>query len=278
MKKIITFVLILCLLLQVLAACNIAEKEYEFIESKFRFVETYGDRLVYDSEAYYIETAHAYYYFDKAISYFDMNNCVRSSEKILEYINSADKINIYIISDYTEKYIGDNSFFCGDVKYKSVEYIADLLLVSYGKFCNYGLSYGYANYIAQQLEWEYETENNGFSICDISVYDLNLLCFDNQFVSENEINACKTLSIKFVNDYISKNGETDFVSMFKSSSNTDTKTQFTSALIDWYKQNGITYTPTFVKYAYGGETHEYHAVITLFFILEKTGKKFFIPI
>lgn len=259
MKKIIMLVLVLCILLQVLTACNITDKEYDFEEKNFRFVETYGDRLIYDSNAYYIETEHACYYFDNAISRVDMNTCIRNSEEILGYINAANKINIYIISDYSEKYCTNYSLYCGNVNYKTIDYIADILLASYGEFCNYGLTYGYANYIAKQLEWDYEAENDIPDTSNNSIYDLNLLCFDSQFVSENDVIACKTLSIKFVNNYIYTTDETSFINLLIASSSTAFQTQFTTALTNWYKQNEIVHTPSIIKYAYGGETHEYIA-------------------
>lgn len=255
---IISFAAAICLTF--LACENDNIPEYSYTKTNLQFIENGGDRLIYGNQADFYETEHAKYLFDTSVPEKDKNKCIYYTEQVLSY-TSTKRITVCIFNPntYNYTYFEENTLYTHVQNFKSVEYTANLLLAEFGSYCNYGLAYGYANYISEKLGREYSEASDTNTISAENCYDLNLLCFSSKYVSQNDVSLSKELAIRFVNDYMAQNGAQAFEEIFASSGDTMTLENFNAALSHWYEQIGVTYTPTNILYRNGGELYEFIA-------------------
>ena len=80
---------------------------------------------------------------------------------------------------------------------------------------------------------------------------MSYLCFDEAFVSSDDVTAAKELSCAFVDTYIKQYGEQTFMQLLSSPA------KALEALSAYYAENGITYTPSVVQYGHGGKSYDY---------------------
>ncbi len=216
------------------------------------------------------------YGFEKAIPQDEREACIESTEIILARVGYDDALNIYVYTDESggglyyidqpEKSDGGNSFITCVSDWKDVDYVTGVLLSAYGKYANYGVAYGYANYLCDSLSDVWEDVTYGTNqTADITLnteyncYDLNLLCFDDDFVTADEIREAKAVSNKFVSDYIKNNGEDALKQLLKKSGDVQLCHEFNDELEKWYNENGLVLGNPLseVLYSYGGYSYQY---------------------
>lgn len=87
--------------------------------------------------------------------------------------------------------------------------------------------------------------------------DLNLLCFDPAFVSEADALTAEKLSCDFVSSYVKANGEEAFQALLLASDTTEGMEAVTAALGEYYQGKELEYTPSTMRFGYGGEVVDY---------------------
>ncbi len=99
-----------------------------------------------------------------------------------------------------------------------------MLLAGYGEWGNYGLAYGYADYLCQKAGLDNGEKNPAVqdtgSLLTVSapeLYDLNLLCFDEKFVTSEDVEASKNNARLLVADYLSSHSEAEFLELLSAS-------------------------------------------------------------
>lgn len=201
------------------------------------------------------------YAFELKISLEERAACIQATEAILRKIglDKPVQIHIYTTATYDDTYIKENAVFTHLQDWNSPEYISSLLYGLFGEYCNYGMIYGYANYLCGELydvaldtcgvDWIYKG--------DINSLDLNLLCFRPEFVAEEDIRNVKKLANTFVADYIAANGEAELHRLLEISGDVEKVSDFVGILADFYASRNIDYTPAEILYRLGGKDFDY---------------------
>lgn len=201
----------------------------------------------------FTETNSAKYYFESNIENNEREACIEATEKALSNQASTGVTpEIYVFSQdrYNYKYINDHKLYCSIQNWKSVEYITDVLIATYGESAHYGTAFGYANYLAKSYEWNsYNGKFSNPSVIDI--LDLNYMCFDEDFATQNDVAIAKEISCNFVDSYIKQHVEKEVQQLLSSHA------KATNALFSYYVNNGLTYTPSHLQYGYGGKSYDY---------------------
>ena len=209
----------------------------------------YAFRLNMDST----ETELAKYFFESNIDDNEREACIGATEKVLSNQPIGSVIpEIYIFSQdrYDYKLISNHKLYSSPQEWKSAEYIADVLLVAYGETAHYGTAIGYANYLAKSYNWNsYDGKFSNPSVSD--TFDLNYLCFNEDFTSTNDVAIAKGIACDFVESYISQHGEQTLQQLLSECS------KAIDALAAYYTENGVSYTPSAVQYGYGGKKYDY---------------------
>ena len=212
-------------------------------------VAQYGFRLDMDFTA----TEFAKYYFEAGIEDEEREACIEVTDKLLSNQSPQGvqpEIYIFTRDRYDYKYIDSHKLYASAQDWKSVEYMTDVLLVTYGESVHYGTAFGYANYLANSYNWNsYDGQFSNPSVSDIC--DLNYLCFDEDFITSNDVDIAKGNACAFVESYISQHGEQTFQQILVSLSKS------LDALAAYYEENGVSYTPSTVQYGYGGKSYDY---------------------
>ena len=256
MKKILA-VILLCIIL-VLPACELkTEKNYQSQTI------TYSEPCSASSfnvKMEYYESKRAKYYFEPAISSSERETCIESTDAVLErqaVINAKLEIYIFTENNYKSKYISSHKLYTKINDWKSIDYVTDVLLALYGESAHYGTAFGYAKYLCDENGWKNNVASRFSNLTNKDAYDINMLCFDGKFTSADDISKVQGIASDFVNDYIDKNGENAVQSLLSSSSTNDGMKTMQHLLKNYYKNNGVTYDPSIVRYGYGGESYDY---------------------
>lgn len=263
MKKICLRLLCLCFVIIFgipLSACMETIPEYSYTQTYLRYIEDGGDRLIYGEQADHTQTAHAEYLFDTSLSQDTKNRCVYYTEQLPSFIH-PEKIQVCILSNnaYQGTYLDGRILYTHQQDFRSTEYAADVLLAVFGPYCNYGLAYGYANYIARELGRDHAQTTAFAAPAAEYCCDLNLLCFSTQYVSASDVTSAKRLAIGFVDEYIKENGAAALEELLAASGDPEKLDRFNTVLGSWYEQNGVIYAPTKILYRHGGESYEFIA-------------------
>ena len=202
---------------------------------------------------YTTETAHAKYFFESGVANEEREACIEVTERVLLNLTRDENIpEIYIFSNkrYGSKYIDNYQLYCSVQDWKSIEYITDVLLTAYSETAHYGTAFGYANHLSKSYKWG--GYNGNFchpSVKDI--LDLSYLCFDEAFAILDDVTIAKGIACNFVDSYINQHGEKAIQLLLCSHS------KALDALSVYYADNGLSYSPSHIQYAYGGESHDY---------------------
>lgn len=209
------------------------------------------------------------YGFEPGISQEDREACIEATEVMLGRIGFDGELNIYIYTEdklknsyyIDEKDGGENSLYAYISDWKSPDYVTGLLLSVYGRYSNYGIAHGYAGYLCRSV-WK-NTSDSASPVFDAeyNCYDLNLLCFNEDFVTGGGKREAEGASDAFVQYYIDKNGEAELRGLLGKSGHPDTCGEFNEELEKWYSDNGLTLTNPLSKvlYTYGGCSYQYIA-------------------
>ncbi len=203
------------------------------------------------------------YAFEPDISLADRKACIKATDEVLDRISIDANISINIFSKktYDCNFVNASSIFTYLQDWKSPEYISALLLGIFGEYCNYGLIYGYANYLCHNVfDTPIDTYSNvGNYNGDLNALDLNIICFRSEFFSESEIESIKRISNTFVTEFIQDKGTDSFHKLLQNSGDVRNVAIFVDTLSQFYESKGINYIPSNILYRLGGRSYDYIA-------------------
>ncbi len=262
MKKRIVLIMLLCIILSFSSCTSDSTPELKFVTKNVILREANNTFLRSDDMAL-ASVNGVTYAFEQAISLDDRMDCIEATQSIMNRIGLKKEIHIYIYTNsaYDCTYVSDGIIYTSLQSWKSPEYISYLLLGLFGEYCNYGAIYGYAELLYRQL-YESTVDKNGFvweRETDCSALDLNILCFNENFVTPKEKENVRNISTAFVFDYISIHGMSKFHELLINSGTVDSVDLFCKELSHFYSKNNINYTPSNVLYAFGGHSYDYIA-------------------
>ncbi len=279
---------------------NVEEVEttavYEYEPEVMRYSESSGD-FSFRKDMEVTRTDYAAYYFDAAIDTAERNACIAATERMLFGIGATvPEIEIVVLSpeSYDGILISGNRLYTPVQAWDSADYLAKVLLAGYGEWSNYGLAYGYADFLYRKAEVgevginhnnrerasddgsempddreetlndiepvSDDRENHSFVPASApEVYDLTLLCFDERFVSAQDVEAAKNNACLFVEEYLSSHSEEDFQELLSASGTAEGLERVNGVLEEFYVENGVDCTLTKFRYQYGGVTLDYAA-------------------
>ncbi len=241
------------------------------------------------------QTDYAAYYFESFISEKERRACIAATERMLSGIRTTvPEIEIVVLSpeSYDGILISGNRLYTPVQAWDSADYLAKVLLAGYGEWSNYGLAYGYADYLygkagvgevgishnnrerasddGSEMPDDREEalsdiepvsddrESHGFLPTSASeVYDLTLLCFDERFVAAQDVEAAKNNACLFVEEYLSSHSEEELLELLSASGTAEGLERVNGVLEEFYVENGVDCTLTRIRYQYGGVTFDY---------------------
>ena len=246
---------------------NTAAIEHTYEKESVLYSEPRGLSFQKDMEK--TRTDYAAYYFEAAVSEEERNACIETTDRMLSCIDAALPVFEVVVLEPKESYgvaVTANRLFLPVQQWDSVDYLAKVLLSGYGEWGNYGLAYGYADYIYRKAGLEGEginaEEGDGDSFLPMSapeLYDLNLLCFEERFSSAGDVEAAKNNACLFVREYLSSHSEEEFLELLASSGTLEDAAGAGEALEGFYAENGVECSLSSIRYQYGGLTLDYAA-------------------
>lgn len=233
-------------------------------------------------------TDYAAYYFETSIDVAERNACIAATDRALSCVDAVlPEIEIVVLGpeSYDGILVSGNRLYTSAESWESVDYIANILLAGYGEWSNYGMAYGYADYLCGKAEMggeesgadDRETVLEGReSVSDgrepaeweelefqkmdnPEGYDLTLLCFDENFVSEEDVEAAKNNASLFAEWYLSSHTEEEFLELLTASGTSEGVVRAKEALKLFYEEHGVECSLTEIRYAYGGVSLDYAA-------------------
>lgn len=265
MKKLlmlISFVLIICLFV----GCGTVPSEAPPIEYVYTTQEiTYYEentKYSFRMDAEYTQGEFASYYFEPVIKYTERQKCIEATEQILDKLGTlAATPEIYIFAEdtYDSVYITENKIYMSQQDWESVDFVANILLTVFGRRSHYGLAYGYATQLCNQFMWVDGVDGGFVELETSESYDLGLLCFDTAFVSNENALAVARVANGFVDSYISEHGETAVQQLLSASDTSQGMERLSVALREYYTINSLDFSPSVVRYGYGGVSYDYIA-------------------
>lgn len=201
------------------------------------------------------------YAFEPSISAEDRKQCIQATKAIFDTVglDAGIQINIYTTASYGYTLVDGGMVHTHVQDWVGVDYTTAVLYGIFGEYCNYGMIYGYANYLLAEIygspldvlsgSWGYAG--------DPDALDLNLLCFRGEFVDGESIKSIQKIANTFVADYIAKCGEAAFFELLRSSGDADAVDTFVQTLTSYYADKGIAHEPTGILYRLGGKSYDY---------------------
>ncbi len=227
------------------------------------------------------QTDYAVYYFDPSIDNQERNACIEATDRMLSCIDAEQPVpEIAVLKEgfYDGVFVSGNRLYLPPQLWDSVDYLAKVLLAGYGEWGNYGLAYGYADYLCQKAGMGTEetgsygqeadsgdTEPGGQEANDFllmsaaELYDLNLLCFDERFVSAKDVEASKNNARLFVKEYLSSHTEAELLELLSASGTAEGAVRAKEALEAYYAEKGVECRLTEIRYQLGGAAFDYGA-------------------
>ena len=215
------------------------------------------------------QTDYAVYYFELPIDEKERNACIAATDRMLSCIDAAlPDLEIVVLrqESYNGVSISGSRLYLSPQPWNSVDYLAKVLLAGYGEWGNYGLAYGYANYLCKKAGADggaaYPGGHERGSFVPMSapeLYDLNLLCFNEKFVSPKDVEAAKNNACLFVYDYLTSHSEEEYLGLLTASGTAEGIAQANEALETFYVECGVTCSLTEIRYQYGGAAADYGA-------------------
>lgn len=201
------------------------------------------------------------YGFEPGISLEEREKCILATKAILDRIGTGQsiRINIFATASYAHTFINEAVVYTHVQDWQSVDYTCAVLYGLFGEYCNYGMLYGYANFLRSEIygtpmdvltgAWGYDGNPDAL--------DLTLPCFRNEFVDETNVASCGLIANTFVKKYIANKGEYGFLILLRNSGNVENVDLFVETLSQFYAEKGIDHRPTDVLYRLGGKSYDY---------------------
>ncbi len=257
MKRFFSMIFAL-LLIGVICGCQ-KTSTYSYALSMLRYTEMTGENgfVKYMEKT---EISDTDFYSEKAISDEERAACISATEEILCAVSLTERLFVYVFEkeNFDGARVEKNTLYLSPVDWKSPDYAANVLLALCSEYGNYGAVCGFACRLCTSL---FGTgEENAVFPTDAIFFDLNLLCFDTDFVSETDVEKSKAIAISFAEDYIEKYGEDRYIDILKASGSLDTAEIFFEALETFYQTNGVEYDVTRLLFASGGAYMDYRVL------------------
>lgn len=228
---------------------------YKYTDGGYlRCIDPKGYTATYCGEFSKLTTERATYWFADTVTKSQRDEYVFASEKILANLDITLPA-IYLFSSYGVRIDESGALYSG-VEYRGcAEQIAYFLLAHYGRFANFGLAYGLANLVADELQWDNTEATKLLLPQEEAIYDINFLCFAEQFASQSDITAAKSLCLTFA----AEKGREETGRLLALSASADSVGEFAQSLEKWYLQKGITASVSRVLYGFGSYNMDYIA-------------------
>lgn len=249
---------------------NAESADYEYEKSTITYSEPI-DNYSFRKDLEKTQTDYASYYFEPSVSKQDRYACIAATDRILSCIDTAlPDIEVMVMKpeSFDGVSVSDNRLYLSPQPWDSVDYLAKVLLAGYGEWGNYGLAYGYADYLCKKAgldsgmansESDSQKSNSILQMSAPELYDLNILCFDDKFVSPKDVEAAKNNACFFVNEYLSSHSEEEFLKLLSASGTAEGVAQTNATLEKFYAESGIECSLTDIRYQFGGALSEYAA-------------------
>ncbi len=216
------------------------------------------------------QTEYAVYYFDPSIDNQERKACIEATDKRLSCIDAAQPApEIVVLTEefYDGISVSGNRLYLSPQPWDSADYLAKVLLARYGEWGNYGLAYGYADYLCKKAGADSgdtgpdAQEAKGFLPMSASeLYDLNLLCFHEKFVSAKDVEASKNNACLFVEEYLSSHSEAELLELLSASGTAEGAVRAKEALEAFYAEKGVECRLSEIRYQLGGSAFDYVVV------------------
>lgn len=206
------------------------------------------------------ETNFARYHFDLLIDEAQRQRCMDATDQILAALGAqADKPDIYLFPRkiFSGVNIMGHTLYTAVADWNSVDYVTNVLLAASGEGSHYGLAVGTACLLCKEFGWEIPSCASPAALDALDVLDLNLLCFDARFASESDIATAQSLARKFAAAFSAAHGQEALLNLLSSSSTASGMVQLSQTLSAWYAEQGIVYSPTTLRFGYGGISYDY---------------------
>lgn len=262
------FLLILAWIL-VCGGCNLSETEppststarSEQIYTKKQV--TYGEadaQYSFSRELSYTETAYGRYYFESTLDASLRQACIETTDRVianLDTVSEKPEICVFSGKSFPGVNVTGNTLYTYQDSYQNVDYVTNVILAACGECTHYGLAYGYAAILCERSGWELSDPANSSTPEVPEVYDLNLLCFDQNFVSEGDVSVARQTARQFA-AYLMETYDEEMIRHLLIASQTDTgMEQLCEKLREYYCAQGLDYSPSLLRFGYGGISYSY---------------------
>lgn len=204
------------------------------------------------------ETAWARYCFEHKLAEELRQSCMETTDRILSNLGvTEEKPEIYIFDTFAGINIIENSLYTSQDDWKSADYVANVILAACGEGAHYGLAYGYGAVLCEQWGWKTPEWSENPTPENREVYDLNLLCFDESFVSEEDILAARQISYRAVKYLLETYGEETVWHLLAVSRTDAGMVELREKLREYYSTQSVDYSPSLLRFGYGGVSYSY---------------------
>lgn len=271
------------------SAENAALPEYVYNTEVMRYSELL-DEFSFRKDVEVTRTDYAAYYFETSIDAAERSACIAATDKVLSCVDAVrPEIEIVVLSpeSYDGILVSGNRLYTPVQPWESAGYIAKVLLAGYGEWSNYGMAYGYADYLCgkagmggaepdtndrEAVSGDREPASDGRETvsderdrCEfqpmnsMAGYDLSLLCFDENFASAEDVEAAKNNACLFAEWYMSSHSEEEYLELLSASGTSEGAARANEALESFYEEHGVECSLTKILYEYGGMSLDYAA-------------------
>lgn len=134
---------------------NAESADYEYEKSTITYSEPI-DNYSFRKDLEKTQTDFASYYFEPSVSKQERNACIAATDRMLSCIDtSLPDLEVIVLKQesYDGVSVSGNRLYLSPQPWDSVDYLAKVLLAGYGEWGNYGLAYGYADYLCKRQAW-----------------------------------------------------------------------------------------------------------------------------
>ena len=241
---------------------GVVSETYEYETDIIRYGEPILGKFTFRKDVKKTETDHAVYYFETSVNEQERQACIAETERVLACMDGVmPKVEIVVLlpESCDGIFVEDHRLYTSLRSENFTEFLAGILLAAYSEWGNYGLAYGYANYLCREAGLEYREADSLIPMGEPELYDLNLLCFDEKFVTLQDVEASKNNACYFVNAYLSAHSEAELLELLSDSGTVEGVRKANEELEAFCAANGAECSLTEIRYRYGGVTFDYVA-------------------
>ncbi len=194
--------------------------------------------------AFHITSEETDIYFDVAINSIERDEMLKSILEMIELFPNS-KGTSYIIGNQIGNYIDDNIIHLNALDfYNDNNYFCFTLLLYYGEMSNYGLIYGYSQYLLNQTSEIANQDIIDITVTNEYLFDLSWPLFLSEYVTEDISDATRSISTMFVSYLIETQGEVAFIEFLVQSGTFDIQfnLNFSTYLTQWLSSINVQYT------------------------------------